>query len=143
MSSLERAIAIACKAHRGKKDKAGELYILHVMRVVLGVESPQARIVAALHDVVEDSEKWTLERLAAESFPPDIIEAVDALTHRKGESYEDFVERCAHLPLAREVKLADLRDNLRQLRMMPSSPGNEHREVEYRSALARLGQPAD
>jgi len=66
---------------------------------------------AVLHDVVEDTD-WTLERLRREGFPEEVLEAVDCLTHRDGESYEEFVERVQTNPIARQVKIADLEDNM-------------------------------
>ena len=93
MATLERALTIACEAHKGQVDKANEPYILHVLRVVLGVEGADEQIVAALHDVVEKNPQWTLERIAVESFPPEIVEAVDALTRRPEESEEAFLAR--------------------------------------------------
>jgi hypothetical protein len=111
MSDLEKALSIAVAAHRGQKDRNGEPYILHPIRVMCRVTSPAARIVAILHDVVEDTD-WTFERLAAEGFGPDILLALDCVTKRYGEAYDDFVRRSASDPVAREVKLADLEDNM-------------------------------
>jgi len=63
MSTLERAIVIAAEGHKGVKDKAGGPYILHPLRMMLGLSSPDERIVAVLHDVVEDCSGWTFDRL--------------------------------------------------------------------------------
>ena len=142
MATFERALAIACEAHKGQVDKAGEPYVLHVLRVVLAVDGPDERIVAALHDVVEKSDAWTLERIAVESFPPEIIEAVDALTRRPGETEEAFVARATAEPLARGVKRADVADNLAQMQRKTGSPGDEERAARYRATLERLGAAA-
>lgn len=142
MSSLERALAIACEAHKGQVDKAGEPYVLHVLRVVLAVEGEDERTVAALHDVVEKNPEWTLERIAVESFPPEIVEAVDALTRRPGESEEAFLARATAEPLARAVKRADVADNLAQIQRKTPKPGDPDREAHYRATLARLGAAA-
>jgi (p)ppGpp synthase/HD superfamily hydrolase len=85
MSTLERAIAIAAQAHAGQTDKAGERYILHPLRVMLSMDSDLERIVAVLHDVVEDSE-ITLDQLRAEGFSDEALAAIDALTKPDGES---------------------------------------------------------
>ena len=106
MSTLERAIAIAAEAHAGQVDKAGQPYILHPLRVLLRVDGHDERIVAALHDVVEDS-SVTLERLAAEGFSAEVLVAVAALTKRPGESRLEAAHRAAANPIARAVKLAD------------------------------------
>lgn len=117
MSLLEKAIALAVEAHRGQKDRAGKPYILHPLRVMARVQTEDEKVVAILHDVAEDT-PWTSEKLAAEGFPSHIIEALDCVTKRDGEVYEQFVERSASNPIARQVKLADLEDNmdLRRLR---------------------------
>ena len=89
-SSLKHAIEIASVAHRGQVNKANEPYILHPMRVIDRVNSTDEKIVPILHDVVEKNRQWSLGRLASEGFKPKVIEAVDAMTRRPGESYEDF-----------------------------------------------------
>src|SRR3954468_1175894 len=82
MSTLERAIVIAAEGHAGVKDKGGAPYILHPLRMMLALSSPDDRIVAVLHDVCEDCPGWTLDRLKAEGFPDHIIEAVGSATKR-------------------------------------------------------------
>ena len=111
MADIEDAIALAVQAHRGQKDRAGAPYILHPLRMMFRVETDAEKMAAVLHDVVEDS-AWTLDDLRARGFPPEVVDAVDHLTRRESESYEDFVERAAAHPVARAVKLADLEDNL-------------------------------
>ncbi|MBN1659339.1 MAG: HD domain-containing protein [Anaerolineae bacterium] len=120
MGTLDRAILIAAQAHLGQVDKVGEPYVLHPLRVMMAVEGETEQTVAALHDVVEDSTEWTLERLRGEGFSEEVVEAVDHLTRREGETYEAFVERAAGNPIARRVKLADLADNMdiRRLRVL-------------------------
>ena len=66
MSTLERAIAIAAEAHAGSPDKGGAPYVLHPLRVMLAVRTMDERIVAVLHDVVEDSKKGSFDRLDPE-----------------------------------------------------------------------------
>ncbi len=46
MSTLEEAIALAVRAHQGQKDKAGAPYILHPLRVMLGMDSEEAMMVS-------------------------------------------------------------------------------------------------
>src|SRR5262245_11286335 len=111
MSLLEKAISIAVEAHRGQKDKVALPYILHPLCVMNRVDSEAEKIVAVLHDVVEDT-KWTFEDLKREGFPDDILKALDCVTKRDGESYEDFITRSESDPIARRVKIADLEDNM-------------------------------
>src|SRR6476659_4093596 len=107
---LEKAISIAVEAHRGQKDKNGKPYILHPISVMGKVDTETEKIVAVLHDVVEDTD-WTFDQLKKEGFPQEIIEALDGVTKREGESYEDFVNRSARNPSSRRIKLADIEDN--------------------------------
>ena len=111
MSTLERAIVIAAEGHAGVKDKGEAPYILHPLRMMLALTSPDERIVAVLHDVCEDCPGWTLDLLRAEGFPDHIITALDSVTKREDEDYETFVRRAAANPIGRKVKLEDLRDN--------------------------------
>ena len=108
---LERAIKVALEAHGGQLDKAAQPYILHPLRCMLAVRSDVQRIAAVLHDVVEDTD-WTLEALAAEGFPPDVVDIVDRLSRRKDESYNASIARVIESKDAIAVKLADLEDNL-------------------------------
>ena len=117
MSTLEKAIAIACKAHNGKKDKAGASYILHPLRVMMRMDSPREMMVAVMHDVVEDSEKWTLQKLNDEGFDQEIINAIDSLTKRGEETYMEFITRVSHNTIGIKVKLADLEDNMNVMRL--------------------------
>jgi hypothetical protein len=142
MSTLERAIAIAAEAHAGQVDKGGAPYILHPLRVMLGVFTEEERIVAALHDVVEDCPSWPLSRLRAEmgwSAEEPMLMALNALTRRKGESYEDFIDRVRQNELARRVKLSDLADNSDTSRLnRPLTPADRARLERYWRAVTAL-----
>lgn len=134
MSTLERAIEIAAKAHAGQKDKSGSPYILHPIRVMLKQTNDKSRIAAVLHDVVEDT-GWTIEQLRKERFPEGIVEAVSALTKKDDEPYLDFVARAKNNPIAAPVKKADLEDNLDLTRISAPRQKDFERMEKYRSAL--------
>ena len=134
---LENAIALAVEKHRGQRDKAGAPYILHPLRVMLRVGSLEAKMAAVLHDVVEDT-GVTLEALAAAGYPARVVEAVGALSRRPGESYEAFIARAGQCPLAREVKLADLEDNMNLGRFPQVTERDLARNRKYRAAWERL-----
>jgi (p)ppGpp synthase/HD superfamily hydrolase len=119
MATLERALEIACRAHAGKVDKAGEPYILHVMRVVLGCSGTEVRIVAALHDVLEDT-PLSVDTLRLAGFSEPVVEAVVLLTRTPPYEYAPYIEALKINPLAREVKLVDLRDHLDRPGLTPS-----------------------
>ena len=111
MPTLEDAIRLALDKHHGQKDKSGAPYILHPLRVMAGMQTDAERIVAVLHDVVEDTDV-TLEDLRELGYDPEIVEAINHLSRREGETYEEFIQRIKPNPLARRVKLGDLLDNM-------------------------------
>ena len=135
--TLEDAIALAVEAHRGQRDKAGQTYILHPLRVMMRLETEAERMAAILHDVVEDT-PYTLERLRELGYPQEVLTALECLTKREGESYEAFIERVRPHPLARRVKLADLEDNMDVRRLVAVGPKEAERLARYRAAWARL-----
>ena len=136
-ATLEDAISIAAQAHRGQRDKAGAAYLLHPLRLMLRMDSEAAMMAAVLHDVVEDSD-WTLAALRERGFADEVVDAVACLTHRDGESYEEFVERVKPNPLARRVKIADLEDNMNVLRIGRLGPKDLERLEKYHRAWRAL-----
>ncbi len=112
MATFDRAVQLAASAHAGQVDKGGQPYLLHVLRVALAVNDPNARIAAVLHDLVEDT-NVTLAHLEAEGFAAPILEAVECLTRPHGARYADYVIRLKGNAIARQVKLSDLADNSR------------------------------
>ena len=137
MSTLEDAIVIAAQAHAGQRDKAGEPYILHPLRVLLRVGTASERMAAVLHDVVEDS-AISLADLAAAGFAPEVVAAVEALTKRPGETRLEAARRAAAHPVARVVKLADNAENLDLSRIANPTPRDFQRAEEYRAVRAIL-----
>ncbi len=109
-ASLEDAIRLVLERFHLVTDKAGEPYILHCLRVMLAVSGNEARQVAVMHDLVEDT-SVTLEDLKAMGFSEAVIEGVRCMTHVDADSYAEYVVRLKSNPLARAAKLADLRDN--------------------------------
>lgn len=135
---LEHAIAIAEKQHAGQVDKAGCSYIEHPLRVMKIMSNDAERIVAILHDVIEDTD-LTLDQLAAEGFPGYILEALDSVTRRDGETYEAFITRAAANPIGRRVKYADLQDNADLARIAAPTAADIARTEKYHRAMAQLG----
>jgi (p)ppGpp synthase/HD superfamily hydrolase len=135
--TLERAIAIAAAAHAGQVDKGGAPYILHPLKVMLRMTTLEERIVAVLHDVVEDCD-ISLDDLRKEGFSEEVLSAIESVTKVPGESYEDFVERAAQNPIGRVVKLADLEENSDLSRIASPSWDDLERVEKYRRAIARL-----
>ena len=137
MSTLERAIEIAARAHVGQVDKAGQPYILHPLRLMLSVNTLHERMTAVLHDVIEDTE-ITLEDLELEGFPLPVLEAVLVLTKRKGETRLSAAKRAAQNPIARVVKLADVSDNMNISRISNPTEKDFARMKEYEQVQALL-----
>lgn len=130
MSTLEKAIEIAAKNHAGDTDKAGKPYLLHPLRLMFAVKTEFEMIAAVLHDVVEDT-SVTLKDLENEGFHPDVIRAVDALTKKPGESRLEAAKRAAADPIARNVKLADVTDNMDLRRISEPEEKDFERLKEY------------
>ena len=131
MSTLDRAIEIAVHAHAGQMDKGGEPYILHPLRVMLRMRTDMERIVAVLHDVVEDS-AYTFADLRSEGFSVEVLKALEALTKQPGETRIDAAHRAARIPLARAVKLADNAENSDLSRIPVPTQKDLDRIEEYR-----------
>ncbi len=131
MSTLEKAIEIAALAHTGQKDKAGENYFLHPIRVMLHLNNEEEKITGVLHDVIEDS-NYTLEDLRRLGFSEKILSALDALTKKPGESRLEAAHRAAQNPLARIVKLADNAENSDLSRIKNPTPKDFDRLEEYK-----------
>jgi hypothetical protein len=142
MATLERAIEIAVLAHNGTSDKAGAPYILHPLRLMFAVEDADDRILAVLHDVVEDSKpphRWGMEELKAEGFSDSVLEALACVTARPDEPYEVFIDRILPNPIARRVKIADIVDNMNLVRLGREITDNDVvRLRKYQRAFAKL-----
>lgn len=136
--NIEHAIQIAVKAHAGQRDKAGQPYILHPLRMMFALETEDERIVAVLHDVVEDCPGWTFDRLKSRGFPNAVLAALDSVTKRTDEDYMAFVQRASANPIGRRVKIADLRDNIDLSRIADPSERDHVRIAKYKEALSYL-----
>ena len=135
---LERAIEIAVEAHKGQLDKGGNPYILHPLRVMMSVDFELEKIVAVLHDVVEDS-NWTFEALLAEGFSIEVIEALKSVTKNSdNEDYDSFIQRAIGNSIGRKVKIADIRDNLDVTRIPDIGEKDVQRISKYKKALKIL-----
>ena len=129
---MELARALAAYAHLGQVDKAGNPYITHPLAVAEGVEGEDAKIAALLHDTVEDT--FVTNRTIRELFGDDVADAVDLLTHREGEDYFDYVRRAGKNPIARQVKLSDLRHNMDLSRLKEVTEKDLKRLEKYKKA---------
>jgi len=138
---IDIAISITAVAFEGKFDKGGTPYILHCLHVAHKVRElgDDATIVAVLHDLVEDTH-WTLDMLREKGFSERVITLVDALTHRKSESYDDYLARVAVHTIARAIKRADLHHNSDITRMKGLRKKDFDRLAKYHRAYAYLSE---
>lgn len=134
---LDKAILIAVKAHQGQTDKGGQPYILHPLRVMFSTNTETERICAVLHDVIEDT-SVSLNYLRNEGFSEEIICALDALTRRNDETYNEFISRIINNKIACHVKLADLCDNMNLSRIENPSKNDYKRVEKYYKAKERI-----
>jgi len=121
----------------GQVDKAGVPYISHPLRLMHAVTSPYEQMAAVLHDVVEDT-TINFDDLRLAGFPPEVVEAVAALTKRDDESRLDAAARAANNPIARVVKLAGVKDNMDLSRIANPTEKDYTRLREYEKVLVFL-----
>jgi (p)ppGpp synthase/HD superfamily hydrolase len=136
-ATIEDAILLAVKAHRGQVERDGSPYVLHPLRVMNGVTTDTERIIAVLHDVVEDTDT-TLDDLRQMGYSDEIVAAIDCVSRREGESYEAFIQRIKPNPLAVRVKLCDLMDNMDIRRAGLLQPDDLERFQRYQTAWFEL-----
>lgn len=134
-----KALCIAQKAHEGQTDKAGMPYILHPIRVSERCYTDNEKIVALLHDTIEDA-NITPEYLLSEGFSKEIVDAVLSVTRNENESYEDFVERSKANKIGRWVKIHDLEDNMDITRLNELTDKDLMRLKKYYKAYKHLNQ---
>lgn len=134
---LDKAAQICVTRHAGQRDKMNCAYFQHPMRVAMRCRTDEEKIVALLHDTIEDTDV-TPEYLIEQGFPQHIVEGILSVTKREGETYEDFVKRAKQNPIGRIVKIHDLEDNLDVLRLDEVSPEMAARYSKYLKALRYL-----
>ncbi|MBO4472442.1 MAG: bifunctional (p)ppGpp synthetase/guanosine-3',5'-bis(diphosphate) 3'-pyrophosphohydrolase [Clostridia bacterium] len=134
---VKKAIKIAYEAHAGQVDNAGYPYFLHPYHLAEQMSDEDSTVVALLHDVVEDT-SVTLDDLRREGFGEEILAALALLTHVKGVPYADYVAKIKDNPLARRVKIADLKHNCEVKRGADTRHFRRKREECYYPALRML-----
>lgn len=134
---FEKAITIALKAHKGKKDKGGNPYILHPLRIMVSMDTLEEKIVAVLHDVIEDSD-ISIEHLTKLKFPESITNAIALLSKTKNQDYNDYINSIKKNKLATKVKIADLEDNMNLSRLKSITEKDKQRLVKYKTAYNNL-----
>ena len=134
---LKKALDIATNAHKEQTDKAGKPYILHPIRVSERCNTVEEKIVALLHDVIEDTE-ITPTSLLSEGFPAHIVKAILSVTKQENENYDDFVKRCSANSIGKVVKIHDLEDNMDITRLKELTENDLQRLNKYLKAYYYL-----
>ncbi len=137
MFNLAREIAEI--GHQGQKDKGGQPYIRHPLRVAEGFRETEYKIVALLHDICEDSD-ITLRDLEEMGFSKRIIRSLAALTQRQDEEYNDYLGRVKQNHTARKIKIADLKHNLEISRIANPQAEDYRRLKRYKGAIKYLSE---
>ncbi len=131
MTTEQLAKDLATERHQGQFDKSGEPYINHPKRVADGVKTPEEKMVAWLHDILEDT-NTTADELLELGFSLDVVKAVQALTKEPGETRISAAHRTAANRIAVAVKLSDLTDNMNLDRLPKITEKDLARQEEYK-----------
>ncbi len=132
---LTSAIHLACVIHMNQKDKSGKSYILHPLHVMYQFENTEDKIIAILHDVLEDSKTHPTQLAHILKLPKDLIEDIEILTHKRHEPYEDYIKRVGKKDRTRRIKMADLEHNMDAKRLkQPLTVKDEERLEKYKKA---------
>ena len=152
-NKLQQAIELATNMHKGQFDKCGMPYILHPIEVMINMQNDEygnnnMLIVAILHDVIEDSDRYILDSwedvweywedfFRTHNFDKEVVSALKAITKKKDEDYKDYIYRCMDDEYARVVKIYDLKHNLKLTRLIKSGI-KDKQIIKYINALKML-----
>lgn len=135
--ALHIAIQIALYAHEGQVDKGGSPYILHPLSVMEEMDTIEEKIVAVLHDTIEDSD-IKKEELITLGIPEELVDEIDLLTRKDGDTYMQYIAKIKTGKIATKVKLADLKMNMDLSRIKEPTKADFDRVKKYKKAQKRL-----
>ena len=133
----KKALRLCFDAHREQVDKTGLPYVFHPFHLAEQMKDEASTVCALLHDVVEDTD-YTLDDLRSMGYPDEVVDALALLTHDPAVPYMDYVKIIARNPIARKVKMADLRHNSDLSRMDEIDEWAVKRTAKYQKALRYL-----
>ena len=133
----KKALKLCFEAHKDQLDKSGLPYVFHPFHLAEEMKDEDTTVVALLHDVVEDSD-LTPDDLKAHGFSEKVIEAVALMTHAPATPYMDYVAKIKTNPIAKAVKLADLRHNSDMTRLEAPTEWDIRRAEKYAAAIELL-----
>lgn len=135
--NTKEALRLCFDAHKDQVDKSNIPYVFHPFHLAEQMEDEVTTIVALLHDVVEDTD-YTIEDITEKGFSKEVTEALTLLTHDEAVPYMDYVARIKSNPVARAVKLADLKHNSDLSRLDEITEKVTERREKYIKAIAFL-----
>lgn len=135
--ATKKALKLMFEAHKEQVDKSGLPYVFHPYHLAEQMQEENAVIVALLHDLVEDTD-YRLEDLKAMGFSGEVCDAIELMTHQKGVGYFDYIHGIKQNPLARMVKLADLKHNSDLTRLDSVKDKDKERLAKYQKAIEIL-----
>ena len=135
----KKALKLSFEAHKNQVDKSGMPYVYHPFHLAEQMETEETVIVALLHDVVEDTD-YTLEDISAMGFPDSVVEALALMTHDMSVPYMDYVAKIKSNPIAKAVKLADLKHNSDLSRLDVVDEKAIKRVKKYKGAIGMLNE---
>ena len=133
----KKALKLCFEAHKEQLDQSGMPYVFHPFHVAEEMNDEETTIVALLHDVIEDT-NYTLDDLRNMGFSNTVIEAVEVMTHLPEVSYEDYLRNIKRNPIAKRVKLADIRHNADLTRLDVIDEKAEYWKKKYQFAYQVL-----
>lgn len=136
----KKALKLCFEAHKDQVDKSGMPYVFHPFHLAEQMTDENTTIAALLHDVVEDTD-YTLEDIKNMGFPDAVCEALSLLTHNKSVPYMEYVAKLKKNPIAKAVKLADLKHNSDLSRLDAPDEKALRRSAKYAEAIALLNMP--
>lgn len=136
-SNTKKALKLCFEAHKNQTDKSGLPYVFHPFHLAEQMETEETTIIALLHDVIEDSD-FTIEDLINMGFDKTVTDAIALMTHKDGVEYMDYVSAIKENPLAKTVKLADLKHNSDLTRLDIVDEKSLMRKEKYSKAIALL-----
>ena len=131
------ALKLCFETHKEQLDKSGMPYVFHPFHLAEQMTDEDTTVVALLHDVVEDSD-LTIDDLRRMGFGERILAAIARMTHDPAVPYMEYVARIKEDPIAKAVKLADLRHNSDLSRLERITPHDEARAQKYQRAIELL-----
>jgi (p)ppGpp synthase/HD superfamily hydrolase len=138
-AKTKMALKLCFEAHKEQRDKSGLPYVFHPFHLAEQMQTEETVIVALLHDLVEDTD-YTIADLTEMGFDKAVTDAIALMTHVKGVEYMAYVRAIKENPIAKTVKLADLKHNADLTRLDSIDEKALLRREKYLEAIRLLSE---